>query len=604
MLENRSYDNILGWLYNSGNSAPYQTPPPGQQSLNGLTGNEYNLDDDGNKVLIQNQTNSTQVSTSSFSYSATTIPAVDPGEVFKEMAQQINSTTTIPSTNPYTKWPPDDTTGLMQGFVYNYQLQSESINTQDIMNFFTPEQLPVTAFLANNFAVCDSWFASLPTQTFSNRAFGHCAGPGVIQTSLDSFGLVDDAQYILDPKIYTFVEMPSIFQALDVNPPSKPNSDGANWKIYFHDYSISIMTTEYVKNIAASKTNINIGTYDNTDWGSTTPNQLSSTTTSFFDDINNINGGSLSPYSFIEPRYSNTYCKDHGGNDPSLPPNSNHPGGSAYFSVANPFSKVDNDNPPIDVQSGELFLMDLYNNLRNSSYWDKSLLIITYDELGGIYDHVPPPAAVNPGIINWINNSSPPFSSLPGAKDIIDKTADGFGYNAYGGRVPALVVSPFIEAGSQLISTTNYPYDHSSIVRTVLDVFGQTNTSLNDRDAAGTAPSIINSSIFNINNNNNTEMFSGTIVASPSSLTFATDLLHETVTKLLQTSAGNITLSYNSSEPWLSVTTTNDSSDNNLILNVTVNASGLSNNTYEASLTVSGEGLSSLVIPVTMIVDL
>ena len=94
------------------------------------------------------------------------------------MAQQItgDDTTTL---TPYKDGPP--TADAMSGFAQNYQDRTsvDSSTISQIMNYFLPEQLPVTTFLATNYSVCDNWFASAPTQTFANRAFSTHAAPNV-----------------------------------------------------------------------------------------------------------------------------------------------------------------------------------------------------------------------------------------------------------------------------------------------------------------------------------------------------------------------------------------------------------------------------------------
>ncbi|HEU4710300.1 MAG TPA: alkaline phosphatase family protein [Pyrinomonadaceae bacterium] len=90
MLENRSYDNILGWLYNPSNQPPYNQAPAGQANLNGLTGNETNPSPEkgGDPIAVMNQSTTTDGKTGK-SYPGTAVPLYDPGELFKDMAQQI-----------------------------------------------------------------------------------------------------------------------------------------------------------------------------------------------------------------------------------------------------------------------------------------------------------------------------------------------------------------------------------------------------------------------------------------------------------------------------------------------------------------------------------
>jgi phospholipase C len=196
MLENRSYDNMLGGLYNPHNAPPYDRAPAGQADLNGLGPNPgatwSNPDQAGQPVPVHNQTTDTSTPSSDpivsgFLFPATSIPIIDPGETFGDMAWQITGSSQ--TSNPYTTWPPSNSSNNMRGFVADYQAQVPigkttpivpPENVPDVMNYFNPSQVPVTAWLANNFAVCDNWYASVPTQTFTNRVFAHCAAPGVI----------------------------------------------------------------------------------------------------------------------------------------------------------------------------------------------------------------------------------------------------------------------------------------------------------------------------------------------------------------------------------------------------------------------------------------
>jgi phospholipase C len=488
MLENRSYDNVLGWLYNPSNQPPYKEAPAMQSNLNGLKGDETNPSpvQGGDPIQVLNQTSTTDGNTGTV-YAGTTIPIFDPGEPFGDMAQQIVGTTSVPSENPYNTdtWPPDSNT-LMQGFTLNYAqitgpLDIEKVppaNYPDVMNYLTPAQVPVTAWLAQHFAVCDQWFASVPTHTFTNRAFAHCAASAV-HKEIDgkSFSLIDDLQYVSD----SIITLPSVFSQLDEAFPESASGAPPNWKVYFHDYCISAMVTPYVDAKGKSSDNVNVATYDDSDWGPN-PNplpkanpqtlvhplgtRLGALPTTFIEDLAN---NTLPKYSFIEPRYSSNYAPIQNR------PNSNHPGGSGYLKLV-----VSDDNPPVDVADGEAFLLQLYNALHDSNYWNNSLLIITYDEHGGVYDHVVPPA-VPPVAV-------PPGPNIPPVSDHGAKVADGFNFNVYGCRVPAIIVSRFVAAGTTIPpSPISPPFDHSSIPKTVWDCFNIPD-SLTKRDAA--APSV------------------------------------------------------------------------------------------------------------------
>jgi len=106
----------------------------------------------------------------------------------------------------------------------------------------------------------------------------------------------------------------------------------------------------------------------------------------------------------------------------------------------------DDFHPPGDVQIGQKLLADIVNAVLQSPQWAHTALIITFDEHGGIYDHVPPPPACPPDNFAPITN---PGDNAPG------------GFDRLGVRVPLIVVSPY--AKPHFVSHT--VYDHTSITR-------------------------------------------------------------------------------------------------------------------------------------------
>jgi phospholipase C len=144
-------------------------------------------------------------------------------------------------------------------------------------------------------------------------------------------------------------------------------------------------------------------------------------------------GGSLANYVFLEPQWG---------------------------------AKGNSQHPNYDVSNGEQFLHDIYYSLIGTPVWNQTLLIITYDEHGGCYDHVPPP-----------ENAVPPDNSA-GELD--------FDFKRFGVRVPTVLVSPLIAAGTVFRTKSATPFDHTSILATLEARFGV--PSLTKRDAA--APNI------------------------------------------------------------------------------------------------------------------
>jgi phospholipase C len=92
----------------------------------------------------------------------------------------------------------------------------------------------------------------------------------------------------------------------------------------------------------------------------------------------------------------------------------------------------------------------VYNAVRSGPGWKQTLLVITYDEHGGCYDHVVPPPATPPD----------------------DKTPDGFDFGYFGVRVPAVIISPYVPAKSIIRPTGLTPFDHTSIIATLRKLFG------------------------------------------------------------------------------------------------------------------------------------
>ena len=109
--------------------------------------------------------------------------------------------------------------------------------------------------------------------------------------------------------------------------------------------------------------------------------------------------------------------------------------------------KCNSMHPPADVRYGENYIANVYNALRNSRLWENTLLIITYDENGAIYDHNQPPTTVSPG----------PNS---------DSTSPLFDFTTLGVRIPALLISPWLQAGC--VDSTQY--QNTSILRFVQDL--------------------------------------------------------------------------------------------------------------------------------------
>jgi phospholipase C len=291
------------------------------------------------------------------------------------------------------------------GFIQNYH-DNGSSTPERIMQCFTEQQMPVLTKLATEFAVCDQWFSSLPGPTWPNRFFLVAASSGGLDGSPSTLDIISATTV----EGYRFSNG-NVFDLLD--------EYCIEWKIFEGD--------EFPVSFALSGMNLNAlqGRFqDLEDFGS------------------ELQKSSFGPkFVFIEPQY-----------------------GAHGFDVTGPgdFTCGNSMHPLDDVTRGERLVKAVYEAIRNSPHWEKSLLIVTFDEHGGFYDHIPPPAAVPPGdtiTASYVQNH--------------------FQFDQLGVRVPALVISPYTPKG--VIDHTSY--DHTSMLATVERLFGMKNLTERDRAA-------------------------------------------------------------------------------------------------------------------------
>jgi phospholipase C len=245
MLENRSFDHMLGYLYSdSGNISPLGNP------FDGLAGNESNPYGKGGSVKVF------QIQSADphpYFY-----PGADPGEGYLNTNAQLFGNQWAP--NPIV---PARNQGFVTNFAATLSWESKwpgqalpATTASQIMGMYTPALLPVLSNLAKGFAVCDRWFGSVPTETFPNRAFVHMA---------TSQGHLSDSA----AKVFT---APSIYTALD--------KGGVSWSIY--GYNAPPLTRSLVGDITQA-TEDHFG--------------------EFPDFRNAAASGSLRNYTFLEPEW-------------------------------------------------------------------------------------------------------------------------------------------------------------------------------------------------------------------------------------------------------------------------------------------------------------
>jgi phospholipase C len=151
---------------------------------------------------------------------------------------------------------------------------------------------------------------------------------------------------------------------------------------------------------------------------------------------------------------------------------------------------VYSEENPQDIRKGESFAAEVINRVMHGKGWPDTLLIWTYDEHGGYYDHVPPPEAIPPDDVEGRHMGARPgwlrvlhrllFPSY--ARDAETSDDEPMRYDRYGIRVPAVVVSPYARPGCVLSDV----FDHTSVLKLVEEKWNL--PTLTRRDAAALSP--------------------------------------------------------------------------------------------------------------------
>lgn len=297
--------------------------------------------------------------------------------------------------DPQHEWDPSHeqwNNGAMDNFLRVHQTKY-SRSSKESIQYMTRNEMPVSWALADAYTSCDRWFASVMGPTFPNRAFWHCG---------TSFGLKDN-QEIISTLSSNGLPAPSIYNRLA--------DAGVDWAFYYGSYPVAALLT------GAGPYQLDVGPSDGTGRIRRFGDPVSGTG-QFFKDAA---AGKLPPVTYIDPAY------DQNDDHPPL--------------------------PPILAQS---LVASIYRALAKSPQWKNLMFVITYDEHGGFFDHVPPPRTT-------------------------DDTLEKFGVDGFqqmGFRVPGLVIGPY--AKQSYVSSVQY--DHTSALKHLTNAFGL--EPLNPRVAA------------------------------------------------------------------------------------------------------------------------
>jgi phospholipase C len=274
--------------------------------------------------------------------------------------------------------------GPMTGFVEAYHRFPDGHGAPDDgtppepMGWLTAAEAPVTHFLASRSSVCDRWFSALPTSTQPNRLMA-LSGESLRDRTKEGANSLLRHQRL-------------VFDWLDAHDPP------VRWRVYHDGFPfLMLMPSQHER--------ILFGPY----------RRLSH----LAEDVASEPDATFPQVLFLEPSFSSVFG----------PPNDNH--------------------PPHPLALGEALLRQVYLALSgNPRRWARTLFLVTYDEHGGFFDHVPPPPIPTP---------KPPLADPD----------YGAPFETLGLRVPGLAISPFIAPGS-----CHALFDHTSVLAFIAERFG------------------------------------------------------------------------------------------------------------------------------------
>jgi phospholipase C len=331
MMENRSFDHMLGYLKQEG-----------MDEVDGLTGEERNLDSRGRAIKVH-------------PFDAEAQRVQPSGEALQKRLDPDHSPRGV-----RIQVGPGYGEGPMGGFVRSF-IESRK-PADDVgeelwsvpMGYYTSKDVPVYDHLARQYCVCDGWHASIPGDTWPNRlyALGGVAGPKVAAAGSPLLRHVLDLPGARRLKNMPIYDVPAFTRQLG----------NAQWRWYSHDpATLRAADARYRDPKRLMRDNFAFFDRRKVDWLTEALERPIVRGGSFLDDVAR---GELPQVSWIDPNFVDLSVRESASND---------------------------DHPPSDIRAGQAFVLDVYDALRRSSRWDDTLFVITYDEHGGFYDHVVPP---------------------------------------------------------------------------------------------------------------------------------------------------------------------------------------------------------------------
>jgi phospholipase C len=337
MMENRSFDQMLGFLQGAG------------LDVDGLAGAKPNFDAAGNEYPP-------------FEWPLGETAPEPPADHKPKILDPCHSPSCVH------KQLKDGNTGFVENFAATrvdeegnaVQLEPEFLRVP--MGHYGPDHLPVYDHLARNFCVCDAWHASIPGDTWPNRQYSIAGEAGEPITQHPGF-LHDLLNKLRGLGIGNLGSLP-IF---DVKAFTRHLAD-PQWRWYSHDpATLRGVDAQYRDFHHVNRDNFAYFDRKKVAFETEVAEAAIVTHDSFLDDAAK---GQLRDVSWIDPNFIDLSVLDPNSND---------------------------DHPPSDVKAGQALVLELYEALTKSPAWEDTVLVIVYDEHGGFYDHVAPPPIADDG---------------------------------------------------------------------------------------------------------------------------------------------------------------------------------------------------------------
>ena len=339
MMENRSFDQMLGFLSKNGRLA----------GVNGLRGSEVNYDANGQPhQVFEWGADETSFHPPQDTSGKVLDPCHGPGCVHDQLAE-------VHGEKP-------------GGFVTNFVATRKDKHGQHVqippeywrlpMGYYSEVHLPAYDLLAREYCVCDSWHASIPGDTWPNRLYALSgreappvlSKPGFLHNLVEALKIVPSLGKLGSAPVF---EVDAFTRELDLS----------QWRWYSHDPATLRGADKLYRDFRQLNRD-NFAYFDR--------KRISPLTKAAEAGIVELHDGflddaaknQLRQVSWIDPNFIDLSILDPNSND---------------------------DHPPSDVHAGQALVLETYEALVKSRDWPDTLLIVVYDEHGGFFDHIDPP---------------------------------------------------------------------------------------------------------------------------------------------------------------------------------------------------------------------